>query len=137
MLPYPLSNFEKQKYYQNEPIFNGVYSRDNLAEHSSSEMKDGTYVINVDDYSDIKTHWVSLYVLNNDVTYIDSFGVEHILKKIKIFIKNKKMKTNIFRLQGYDSIMCGYFRIGFLLAGKTLTYITNLFSPNNFKKMMI
>ena len=50
------------------------------------------------------------------------------------------MKTNIFKIQGYDSTMCGYFRIGFIdfmLAGKTLTEFTNLFSPNNFKKKMI
>ena len=70
----------------------------------------------------------------------DSFGLENITKEIKIFISNKNIKTNIFRIQAYDSIMCGYFCIGFIdfmLAGKTLTEFTNLFSPNNFKKMMI
>ena len=70
-----LTNIEIQKYYQNEPKFNGVYSRDNL-----TEIKDGAYIINLDEYSDIGTHWVALY-LNNDnnvVTYFDSFGVEHI-----------------------------------------------------------
>ena len=80
-----------------------------------------------------------MYVLNN-VTYFDRFGIEHILKEIKAFIKNKNIKTNIFRIQTYDSIMCGYFCIGFInfmLAGKTLADFTNLFSPNNFKKMMI
>ena len=78
-----------------------------------------------------------MYALNNDVTYFDSFGVEHILQEIKAFIGNKNIKTNIFRMQAYDSIMCGYFCIGFIdfmLAGKTLTDFTNLFSPNNFKK---
>ena len=50
MPPHPLTNFEIQK-YQNEPRFNGVYSRDNLI-----EIKDGTYVINRDEYSDIGTH---------------------------------------------------------------------------------
>ena len=78
MPPHPLTNFEIQKYYQNELRFNGVYSRDNL----SDEIKDGAYVINLDEYSDIGTHWVTLYVSNNDVTYFDSFGVEHILKEI-------------------------------------------------------
>ena len=76
-----------------------------------------------------------MYV-NNDVTYFDFFGVEHILKEIKTFIKNKNIKTNIFRIQAYDSIMCGYFCIGFIgfmLAGKTLTEYTNPFSPNNFE----
>ena len=73
MPPHPLTNFDKQKYYQNEPILNDVYSRDNLL-----KMKDGVYVINLDEYSDIGTHWIALYVQTNDVTYFDSFGVEHI-----------------------------------------------------------
>ena len=74
---------------------------------------------------------------NNSVTYFDYFGVEHIPKEIKAFFNNKNIKTNIFRAQEYDSIMCGYFCIrfiDFMLAGKTLTEYTNLFSPNNFKK---
>ena len=79
-----------------------------------------------------------MYVVNNNhVTYFDSFGVEHIPKEIKKFISNKNIKTNIFRIQAYDSIMCGYFCIGFInfmLAGKTLTDFTNLFSPNDFKR---
>ena len=73
----------------------------------------------------------------DNVTYFDSFGVEHILKEIKTFINNKNITTNIFRIQGYDSIMCGYCYVGFIdfmLTGKTLTEFTNLFSPNNFKK---
>ena len=77
-----------------------------------------------------------MYVHNNDVTYFDSFGVEHIPKEIKTFINNKNIKTNIFRIQAYDSIMCGYFCIGFIdfmLAGKTLSDFTNIFSPNNSK----
>ena len=81
MPPHPLTNFEIQKYYQNESRFNGVYSRDNL-----TKIKDGAYRINLDEYSDIGTHWVALYVNNNDVTYFDSFGVEHIPKEIKTFI---------------------------------------------------
>ena len=63
--------------------------------------------------------------------------VEHIPKEIKTFINNKNIKANIFRIQAYDSIICGYFCIGFIdfmLAGKTLTEFANLFSPNNFKK---
>ena len=93
MAPHPLTDFEIQKYYQNEPRFNDVYSRDNLPERSSVEIKDGTYVINLDEYSDIGTHWIALYVQNNDVTYFDSFGVEHIPKEIKTFIGNKKQIT--------------------------------------------
>ena len=74
---------------------------------------------------------------NNDVTYFDSFGVEHIPKEIKTFIKNKNITTNIFIIQAYDSIICGYFCIGFIdfmLAGKALTEYKNLFLQNNFKE---
>ena len=130
--PHPITNFEIQKYYENEPRFNGVYSRDNLP-----KIKDGAYIINLDEYSDIGTHWVALHVNNNNVTYFDSFGEEHIPKEIKKIINNKNVKTNIFRLQAYDSVMCGYFYIGFIdfmFKGKTLTKFKNLFSPNNFEK---
>ena len=82
---------------------------------------------------------------NNSITYFDSFEVEHIPKEITKFTKrssssasqNKNIKTNIFRTQAYDSIMCGYFCIGFInfmFKGKTLTEYTNLFSPNDFKR---
>ena len=83
-----------------------------------------------------------LYVNNKTVTYLDSFGVEHIPKEIIKFIgsgfpDNKNIITNIYRIQAYDSIMCGYFCIGFInfmFNGNSLTDYTNLFSPNNFKK---
>ena len=91
----------------------------------------------LNEQSDIGTHWVTLYVRNGDVTYFHSFGVEHIPKEIKEFINNKNVKTNIFRVQAYDSVMCGYFFIGFIdfmFKGKTLTAYTNLFSPYDFKK---
>ena len=101
MQPHPLTNFEIQKYYQNQSRFNGIYSRDNLP-----QIKDGAYVINFDEYSDTGTRWIALYVLNNDVTYFDSFGVEYIPKEIKTFIGNKNKNTNIFRIQAYDSIIC-------------------------------
>ena len=74
-------------------------------------------------------------MINNDVTYFDYFGVEDLTKEIRTFINNKNIKVNIFRIQAYDSIMCGYFCIGFIdfmLTGKTLTEFTNLFSPSNF-----
>ena len=131
--PHPLRNIEIQEYYQNEPRFNGAFSRDNLP----NDIKNGAYVINVDEYHDIGTHGVALYVNNKTVTYFDSFGVEHIPKEIMKFIAHKKIITNIYRVQAYSSIMCGYFCIGFinfLFNGKSLTDYTNLFSPNNFKK---
>ena len=77
-----------------------------------------------------------LYVHNN-VTYFDSFGVEHIPKEVKIFINHKNIKTNIFRIQAYDSVMCGYFCIAFIdfmLSGEKVTDYTNLFFPYDFKK---
>ena len=101
-------------------------------------MKDAAYVINLDEYSHIGTHWIALYVQNNNVTYFDSFGVEHAPKEIKIFIdRSLSITTNIFKIQAYDSTMCRYFCIGFIdfmLAGKNLTEFTNLFSPNRFLK---
>ena len=133
MLSHPLTNFEIQKYYQNDPRFNGLYSWDNLP-----KIKNEAYIITLDEYSDIGSHWIALYVQNNDVTFFDSFGAEHIPEEIRKFIRNRSIKTNIFRIQAYDSIMCGYFCIGvidFVLAGKMLTEFTNLFSPNNFKKI--
>ena len=106
--PQPLTNFEIQKYYQNELRFNGVYWRDNLP-----RIRNGAYVINLDEYSDIGTHWIALYVQNN-VTYFDSFGVEQVPEEIKTFTGNKNIETNIFRIQANDLIMCGNFCIGFI-----------------------
>ena len=97
-------------------------------------MKDGAYIIN--EYFDSGTHWTALRELNNNVTYFESFEVEHIAKEIKKFIDKSTVVTNIFRIQAYDSIMCGYFCIGFIdfmLKGKSITDFANLFSP---KKML-
>ena len=96
MIPsHPLTNFEIQKYYQNEPRFNGVYPRDNLPK----TIMDGKYVINFDKYADVGTHWVALYVEDIEVIYFDSFWVENVPKEIEKFIKYKNIKTNIFRIQ--------------------------------------
>ena len=76
-----------------------------------------------------------MFCNKNTVIYFDSFGVEHVPEEIKEFIENKNIKGNVFRVQGNDSIMCGYFCIGFIdfvLVGKKLTDYTNLFSPYNF-----
>ena len=78
-----------------------------------------------------------MYALNDNVTFFDSFGVEHIPKETKIFIGNKNIQTNIFRMQAYDSVICGYFCIGFIdfmLKGTSLTDFTNFFSSNDLKK---
>ena len=100
-------------------------------------MPDGAYVINLDEYRDIGTHWIALYVNDKSVTYFDSFGVEHIPKEVKKLINNKTIIANIFRLQSYDSVMCRYFCFGFIdfmLKGNNLTDFNNLFSPNDFKE---
>ena len=77
--PHPLTNFEIQKYFQNEPRFNGVFSRDNIF---LLEIKDGAYVINLDDYADVSTHWVALFCNRNEIVYFDSFGVEAVPEEI-------------------------------------------------------
>ena len=82
-----------EKYYHNQPKSSGVYSRDNLP-----KVKDRAYVINLDEHFYIATHWFTLYVINNDVTYFYIFGLEHISKEVKLFISNKNMKTIIFRI---------------------------------------
>ena len=95
------------------------------------------YVINLDEYENTGTHWIALFVKTNEGICFDSFGIEHIPKEINKFICNKKIKANIFRIQAYHSIMCGYFCIEFInymCKGKTLLDYTNLFSPNDFKK---
>ena len=133
MPPHPLTNFEIQKYYKNEPRFNGVFSRNNL----SKKIKDGAYIIKIDEYADVGTHQIALFSHRNEIVYFDSFGVEHVPEEIKKFIGNKNIKGNIFRVQADDSVMCGYFRIGFIdfmLVSKKLTDYTSLFSPFDFKK---
>ena len=102
------------------------------------KIKNGACVINLDEYADVGTHWIALYVKNNEVIYFDSFGVEHVPKEILVIsIGHKNIKTNIFRIQADNSIMCGYFCIGFIdfmFAGKSLIDFTSLFSPNDFEK---
>ena len=133
LLFHPLTNIEISECYANEPRFNGVYSRNNLP----NKIKKGAYVINLDEYENTSKHWVSLFVKANKVIYFDSFGIEHIPKEINKFINNNNIESNIFRIQAYDSIMCGYFCIEFIdymLKGKTLLDYTNLYSPNEFKR---
>ena len=100
-------------------------------------MKSGAYIINLDEYADVGTHRISLNVENNEVIYFDSFGVEHIPKEIKRLTGHKDTKTSIFRIQADNSIMCGYFCIGFvdfMFAGRSLIDFTSLFSPYDLNK---
>ena len=114
MAPYPFTNFELEKYYQNEPRFNSVYWRINLPK--DIYIKDGTYVINVG------THWSALFEFPEE---------------FKEFVGNKNIIAKIFRVQANHSAMCGYFCTGFIdfmLAGKKLTNFTSMFSPYDFKE---
>ena len=116
MLPHALTNFEIWKCYQNEPKVNAVYSKNNLP-----KIKDGSYI----------THWIPLYVNDNNIMYFDTFGVKHIPKKE---MKNKKFKGNrniityIYRIKEFDLIMCEYIGTGFvdfMLKNKSLLDYTN------------
>ena len=93
MPPHPSTNFEIQNFYQNEPRFNGVFSRNNLPE----KMQNGAYLINLDEYADVDTHWIALFCNGNEIVYFDSFGVEHVPKEIKEFIGNKNIKANDYK----------------------------------------
>ena len=93
MLSHPLTNFEIQNYYQNETRFNGVFSRNNLRK----TIKDGTYVINLDEYADVGTHWIALFCNKNEIVYFNSFGVEHIPEEIREFIVNKISRLTFFK----------------------------------------
>ena len=132
MPPYLVINFSIQKQYQNEPNFNGVYSRNNLA-----NIKDRTFIINLDEFKSMRTHWIALYMNGNNMIHFDSFGVEHIPKEIKEFIGNKNITKNIYSLQACDSIMCGYFCIrfnDFTFKSKSMLDDANLFFPNDDEK---
>ena len=89
------TNFEMQR-YQNEPKFNGVYSRNDLP-----KIKDEIFIINLDQYKSIGTHWIA-YVNDENVTYFDSPWVEHIPEEIRKFIGNENIMTNVYRIQAYD-----------------------------------
>ena len=117
-----LTNFELQKYYQNEPLFNGVYSRDNLP----NKIKSGVYVINLDGYSCIETHWIALYALNNSITYFNSFGGKNIPKEIKNFIGKKNKNLYKYTSIWFNNvrIFCTAF-IDFMLTGRRWTEFKN------------
>ena len=133
MPSHPLTNFKIQKYYENKPRFNGVYSRNNL----TIKIKDEAYLINLDECAEVGTHWIALLCNRSEIVYFDSFGVEHVPAEIKKFVRNKNIIANIFRVQANDSIICEYFCLGcidFMLAGKTLTNFTSMLSPYDLEK---
>ena len=82
MPPHSLTNFEIQK-FKNEPRFKGVFSINNLPK---KKVKDGAYIINLDEYANLGTHWVALFCKKSEIVYFYSFGVEYIPEEIKYFI---------------------------------------------------
>ena len=88
--PHPLTNFEIQNFYQNEPRFNGLNSRNNLL------YEKGVYIIKIDEFIVVGNHWTALYALNNDIIFFNSFGVDHISKEIRRLISDKKYANKCF-----------------------------------------
>ena len=128
MLTHPLRNSEVKMHYQNEPKFNGVYSRNQLP-----KIKKRAYVTNIDELKLIGIHRIALFMNGSNGKYLDNFRVEHIPKRIKKFIGNKNIITNVYRIQAYNTEICGYFYIGFIdfmLKCKSVLGYIDLFSPN-------
>ena len=100
MMPHPLTNFKTQKHYDNKPKFNGVYSRNNL-----SKIKDGTYIIHLNEYQSIGNHWIPLYVNAKIVIFFNSLGVEHISKEIKDLKKLYCVNCSVYRKFGKPKIL--------------------------------
>ena len=129
---HPLNSIEITNYFNYEPRFNGVFSRNNLP-----TIKDGAYVINLDDKNSKGTHWGSLFIDRNAMVYFESFGIECIPQEVWNKIRDEPITHNIFRIKVNESIICGSYCIAFIeymLAGKALLDYTNLFSPNDYKK---
>ena len=109
-----------------------LFSRNNLP-----RIKDGAYLINLNERKAKGKHWVSLFIGRNTAVYFDSFGIEYIPLEVLNKIRDKSITHDMFRIQDDQSIMCGCFCIGFIeymLGGKTLLDYTNLFSPKDYKK---
>ena len=119
-----------------ESRFDGVFSRNSLP----YKINDGAYVIKLDEYADVSTHWIALFCNRSKIIYFCSFAVEHVPKEIIEFIGHKNVKANIFGVQENNLIVCGYFCIGFIgfmLAGKKLTDFTSFFSSHYFKNVTV
>ena len=101
------------------------------------KIKDGVYVINLDNKNSKVTHLLSSFINRNTAVYFDSFGIEYVTQEVLNKIRDKSIIRNIFRIQDNESAMCGFYCINFIeymLAAKTLLDYTNLFSPNYYKK---
>ena len=128
----PLNNIKITNYLHYEPRLNGLFSRNNLP-----RIKDGAFVINLDDTDSKGKHWVSLLIDKNTAVSFESFGIEYIALEVLNKIRDKSVTHNIFRMQDNESIAYGFYCITFIeyiLVRKTLLDYTNLFSPNDYKK---
>ena len=131
----PLSNIEVTKYFNYQPRVNVDFSRDNLP-----RIKDGANVLNRDDKQSKGAHWFSLFIDRNTAAYFHSFGIEHIPQKVFRRIKDKSIIHNMFRVQGGDSIVCGFYCTAFIeymIAGTTLLHYTNLYYPADYKQKQL
>ena len=86
-----------------------------IQKNNSSKIKDGVYIINLDEFKPIGPHQITLYVNSINIIYFESFKVEHISKENKKFIGNKNVITNIYKIQACDSMICVYFCIEFVI----------------------
>ena len=71
------------------------------------KINNGAYVINLDEYADLGTHWIALFSNRGENVSFDSLGVEHVPEETKKFVGNKNIRANIFRVQANNTIMCG------------------------------
>ena len=132
MQPHLLTNFETQNCCQKKLRFNGVYSRNNLL-----KIKDRTYVINLDEYESVVAHWVACMRMVIMWHVLITLELNIFRKKLEKIIDNRNIETSVFRVQAYDSIMCGYFCIGFtyfMLRGKRLLNYNNIFSSKSYER---
>ena len=101
------------------------------------KIKYGAFVINLDEYESIETHWTDLYVNGDNVTYFHSFEIECIPKEVKNFLGIKKIRAKIYDIQKENvSVLCGHFFIRFIvfiLKYKSLLNYTNLFSAKEYE----
>ena len=138
MPPHLLTNYEIQKYYQNEKSLMVFFLEKNCKKTAWKNKGWGLY--NKPRWICRRSiDWIALFCSRNEIVCFDSFSVEHVPEEIKEFNWNKNMKANIFRIQANDSVMCGCFCIGFvnfMLAGKKLTDFRNLLSPYDFQKKL-
>ena len=125
MPPHPLTNFEIQRYYENEPRFNGVFSRNNLA----LKIKDGAYVINLDKYAGVGTHWIVLFCNKNEIVYSGRFGVEHAPKEIKVGLSPSEKSCAICLVESLVKMMKNafYFILKALFVLKIFKLLSRLF----------